>query len=124
MATLPSPDEVRALLLPLDDGERKIVGGLCAFLMAEPHKAKDREWLSQRFVELCVVAQGGEDGDGAATSEDVSRVQAYARSRMQPLVGAAMALFVRTAVDLQETGDATMTRANEIVRAYLQIDQG
>lgn len=120
MARLLPPADVRALVAPLDEVDRKVVGGLCAWMMAEPTRVRDREWLAQRFVEVAVVARGGDDAS-AATTEDVELVRSYAATRMPGLVVAATALFVRTAEDLKASGEPiTMERASAIVRGYLQ----
>lgn len=120
MQRVPSPTEVRALVAPLDEQDRKVLGGLCAWMMAEPARIRDREWLAQRFVEVAVVARCEDDG-ASATTADVELVRSYAATRMPDLLVTAVALFVRTAEDLRSEGiPATMERANAIVRDYLQ----
>ncbi|MGE3175582.1 MAG: hypothetical protein AB7O97_23360 [Planctomycetota bacterium] len=124
MSQPPTADAVRALIRPLDDLDRKVLGGLIALMIAEPGKIRDQEWLAQSFVQVSVVALGvaedAESADATATDADVERVQQYATARMPDLVLAAASLFVRTAEDLREgDGPATMEAAREIVQGYL-----
>jgi hypothetical protein len=116
----PTVESVRAMLAPLAATDRKILGGVCAWMMAEPQRIRDREWISQRFVEVCGVALGaGDDGD-AATTDDVERIRAFVQTRMGDLMAAAMAVFLRTAEDLRTGGGpVTMERASAIVKSYL-----
>lgn len=118
----PDADELRAMLRPLSATDRKIVGGVTAWMMAEPQRVRDREWLSQRFVEIAAQAMADEgESEDAATTDDVERVRAFAQTRMQDLMVAATAVFVRTAEDLRAQGGAvTMERASAIVRGYLE----
>lgn len=118
----PTADDVRAMLRPLSATDRKIVGGVTAWMMAEPQRVRDREWLSQRFVEIAAQAMADEgEGEDAATTDDVEKVRAFAQTRMQDLMVAATAVFVRTAEDLRAQGGAvTMERASAIVRGYLE----
>lgn len=116
----PTPDEVAALVAPLDQRDRKVLGGLVVCMMREPQRVRDREWLSERFVELANVAQHGGDRDSIATDADVAAVAAYARARMTPVLNAAFALFLRTAADLQARGGVpTLAAAASVVRGYL-----
>lgn len=118
----PTADDVRAMLRPLSATDRKIVGGVTAWMMAEPQRVRDREWLSQRFVEIAAQAMADEgEGEDAATTDDVEKVRAFAQTRMQDLMVAATAVFVRTAEDLRaQGGPVTMERASAIVRGYLE----
>ncbi len=91
-------------------------------MMAEPQRIRDREWLSQRFVEVCIIAQSNPQDEAAATTDDVEHVRAFAQTRMPDLLAAATAVFVRTAEDLRtEGGTVTMERASAIVRSYLAV---
>jgi hypothetical protein len=122
MSRPPTGDQVRALLAPLDAIDRKVIGGVCAWMMAEPQRIRDREWLSQRFVEVCIIAQSNPQDEAAATTDDVEHVRAFAQTRMPDLLAAATAVFVRTAEDLRtEGGTVTMERASAIVRSYLAV---
>lgn len=121
MSRPPTADQVRSLLAPLDDQDRKIVGGVCACMMAEPQCIRDREWLAQRFVEVCVIAHHDPQDADSATTEDVEILRSFAQTRMPDLLSAATAVFVRTAEDLRTEGGAvTMERASAIVRGYLE----
>lgn len=121
MSRPPTADQVRSLLAPLDEQDRKIVGGVCAWMMAEPQRIRDREWLAQRFVEVCVIARHDPQDADSATTEDVEVLRSFAQTRMPDLLSAATAVFVRTAEDLRTEGGAvTMERASAIVRGYLE----
>jgi hypothetical protein len=124
MNSLPSACEVRELIRPLDELDRKVLGGLVAVLMVDPQRLRDQEWLAQQFVQVAIVAHGfvdgGDDGEAHASSCDVALVQLYARLRMQPVVMVAMALFVRTAEDLRLMAtQPTLSGAQALVRSYL-----
>ncbi len=123
MDAAPTPEELRARIAPLDARDRKVLGALVALMMSEPGRVRDREWLDQRFVEVAVFAHGfdAEEEAGAASAPDaVEQVRAYAVARSRPLLDAALALFVRTAEELQ-AADAppSMEAAQAIVRGYL-----
>jgi hypothetical protein len=122
MRTPPTADEVRAMIRPLTAVDRKVIGGITAWMMAEPQRVRDREWIAQRFVEIAAQAIAGAapDEDGA-TTDDVEQVRAFAQTRMPDLMAAATAVFVRTADDLRlQGGPVTMERASAIVRGYLE----
>lgn len=115
----PTPEEVRALIDTLDSLDRKVAGGVLTLLMREPEKVRDEEWLAERFVEVAVVAHGFPE-DGTATTDDVEVVRTYAEARRRPILNAAIALFVRTAVELAAAGEPpTHERAHAVVRSYL-----
>lgn len=115
----PTPDEVRALIAPFDALDRRVTGGVITLLMRDPERVRDQEWLAERFVEVAVVAHGFPE-DGTATTEDVEVVRTYAESRRRPILNAAIALFVRTAVELTAAGEPpTHERAHEVIRSYL-----
>ena len=116
----PTPEEVRALVRPLDDRDRKVLGGLVALMIREPGEVRDPEWLAERFVEVAVVAHGFQNDEEHATTEDVQTIERYAKDRMPALVHAAMALFVRTAEELRATHERyTFRDAQEIVARYV-----
>lgn len=120
MASIPTPEQVRTLVAPLDAIDRKVLGGLVALMMAEPSKVRDPEWMSERFVQVSVVALGAGDDEAAATDADVERVRDYATRRMPDLMLAAASLFVRTAEDLRgRAGGFTFDDARAVVRGYL-----
>ncbi len=120
MDRAPTPDEVRALVQPLDDLDRKVLGGLVALLMSHPGRVRDREWIAEQFVAVATVAHGFDDQGGPATSDDVERIRAYAADRMGRVVGVGLALFVRVAADLHARGAAfTFADAQAAVGGYL-----
>ncbi|MCB9879998.1 MAG: hypothetical protein H6835_20595 [Planctomycetes bacterium] len=130
MDHLPTPDETRALVRPLDELDRKVLGGLVAVWMAEPGRIRDREWTSQQFVQIAIVAHGFDAADAAgapvgATSEDVERIRSYAQQHMERVVRVGFALFVRVANDLQQrAGGFTYENAQQCLRGYLEVPFG
>ncbi|MBL8733724.1 MAG: hypothetical protein JNN13_15235 [Planctomycetes bacterium] len=119
MPSVPTAAAVRERLAPLDDLDKKVLGGLLATWMAAPQRVRDREWVSEQFVHLANAAIGAGD-DGPATSADVERVRSFARDRMPAIEAAALLVFVRVAADLQARGGAfTFAAAQELVRGYL-----
>ena len=119
MDRLPTPDETRALIAPLDDLDRKVLGGLVALWIAAPDRVRDREWTAEQFVHLATVAHGFA-GDGPATTDDVERIRTYAQRRLEALVRIAFALFVRIADDLRPRGaEATFADAQAAIARYL-----
>lgn len=130
MDQVPSPDEMRARIAPLDDLDRKVLGGLVAVWMAEPGRIRDREWTAQHFVQIATIAHGFDAAaaagePAAATSDDVERVRRYAQQRMEQVVRTAFALFVRVAYDLRELPDGfTYANAQECMRRYLETPRG
>lgn len=121
---------MRALVQPLDALDRKVLGGLVALWMTEPRRVRDREWTAERFVQIATVAHGFDsardaDAPAAATSEHVDTIRRYAEARMETVVRTALALFVRTAQDLQQRGGGfTFDDAQECVRRYLAVPFG
>ncbi len=109
------------MLQPLEDLDRKVLGGLVALWMSEPGKVKDREWTAQHFVHVATVAHGFDSSDGPATSEHVETIRAYAATRMETVIRVGFALFVRVAHDMQEReGGFSFENAQESVREYLE----
>lgn len=120
MPQLPTAAEVRQRLQGLDDLDRKVVGGMVALCMTEPGRVRDREWVAERFVQVATIAHGFDAEQGPATTADVERVRDYATARFDQVMQATMALFVRTAEDLQRRGGTpTFADAQAIVGSYL-----
>jgi len=120
MERVPTPSEVGALLRPLDDLDKKVLGGLVALWMAAPARVRDREWTAQQFVQVATVAHGFDGEHGPATNDDVERIRVYAQQRMDRVVCCGLALFVRVAADLRERGGgATFADAQAAVVGYL-----
>lgn len=123
---MPSAGELRDLIAPLDDLDRKVLGGLVAVWMAEPGRIRDREWTAQHFVQIATIAHGFDAAAAAgepvaATGEDVERIRIYAQQRMEQVVRIGFALFVRVAHDLRERpGGFTYENAQDCVRGHLE----
>lgn len=120
MNELPTPAEMHEMVRPLEDVDRKVLGGLVALWMSDPSKMRDKEWTSTCFVHVATVAHGF-DENGAATSDDVDVIQKYANDRMATVLRVGFALFVRVANDMQEReGGFIFENAQESVRTYLE----
>ena len=110
----PTPDGLRALVRPLDDGDQRILSGLIARLMRESAGVRDRG-LAERSVRVPVVAHGLDLGEEHATSAAVAMIERYARARMAPIVNVAITVLVRTAEDPRErAGRFAFDRAQRI----------
>lgn len=121
MNKLPTVAEVHAMILPLDDLDRKVLGGLLALWMVDPSKVKDREWTAQHFVSVATVAHGFDSDDGPATSEHVEIIRSYAAGHMDGVLRVGLALFVRVAQDMKDCpAGFTYENAQDCVRNYLE----
>ncbi|MCK5942747.1 MAG: hypothetical protein KAI24_12295 [Planctomycetes bacterium] len=121
MDQVPTPEQMHELVRPLDDLDRKVLGGLVALWMAEPDRIRDREWTAQQFVHVATVAHGFDGEAGPATTEDVERIRTYAQGHMEDVVRVGLSLFVRVAHDLQQReGGFSYENAKECVRGYLE----
>jgi hypothetical protein len=121
MEQMPTPEEMRALLGPMDELDRKVLGGLVALWMVDPSKVRDREWTAQHFIQVATVAHGFDAEGGPATSEDVERIREYAQGHMAKVVRVGLSLFVRVAQDMQQKeGGFSYENAQECVRSYLE----
>lgn len=108
------------MVRPLEDVDRKVLGGLVALWMSDPSKMRDKEWTAECFVHVATVAHGF-DENGAATSDDVDVIHKYAKDRMATVLRVGFALFVRVANDMQEREDGfSFENAQESVRTYLE----
>lgn len=113
---------MREMVAPLDDLDRKVLGGLVAIWMVQPDKIKDREWTAQHFLHVATVAHGFDEDSGPATDEDVERIRCYAAEHMEPVLRVGFALFVRVANDMQDLeGGFSYENAQESVRSYLEV---
>ncbi len=123
MSDAPTPEEVRELIAPFDARDRKVLGGVVALLMSEPARIRDGEWLNERFLQVATFAHGFDEEGGAEVAggtDAVELVRGYAEQRRRPILNAAIALFVRTAEELQAGGSPpSMEAAQQIVSAYL-----
>ena len=116
----PTPDELREIIAPLDDLDRKVLGGIVAVWMAEPTKLRDQEWTAQQFVHVATVAYGFDGEQGPASTEDVERIRGYAQARMDDVLRVGLGLFVRVASEMQaREGGFDYEDAQECVRGYL-----
>ncbi|MFN3244041.1 MAG: hypothetical protein ACE37K_21220 [Planctomycetota bacterium] len=122
MDHVPTPDEMHELVRPMNDLDRKVLGGLVALWMAEPGRVRDREWTSQQFVHVATVAHGFDGEQGPASTEDVEVIRSYAQTNMDQVLRVGLSLFVRVAHDMQEReGGFSYENAQECVRGYLEV---
>lgn len=120
MSRMPTPAEMHDLVRPLDDLDRKVLGGLVLLWIAAPQHVRDREWTAERFVQVATVAHGLDGDAGPATTADVERIQAYAQQHMARILQVGLSLFVRVAEDLKQRGAGfAFADAQHVVRSYL-----
>ena len=112
MQTPPTPDEVRALIAPLVELDRKVLGGLAAVMIAQSDKVRDQEWLSEQFVHLAVVAHGIEDEDGGEAGASAAPASAESASTESASTESASTESAST--------ESASTEDVEKIRAYAQ----
>jgi hypothetical protein len=89
---------LRSHLAGLDARQRKIVGGVLAVMIENPERVREREWITEQFTQVVLLACEFEDV--GSVQEGVERVQTYAREQLDPLLSACYQLFTVTAEDL------------------------
>ena len=112
------PDAVRAELAAFDERQKKIVGGVVAVMIQNPEAVRDREWISEQFTQVTLLACGFEDLDDA--QEGLTQVQEYARENIGPILNACFRLFLRVAADMQERDGPTQEEAVARALDYFQ----
>lgn len=120
MREVPSPTALRDDIRQLDELDRKVLGGLVTLMIREPTRIRDREWMAERFVQVAVVAHGFDQSSAGDAMEGVARIEGYGKQRMGTIVRTALALFVRTAHELEErAGPTTLDDARDVIASYL-----
>ena len=107
MAEAPDRDALRATLADFDDRQRKIVGGMIAVMIENPHRVREREWISEQFTHVTLLASGFEDV--ASVQAGMDQVQAYVRTNVTPLLNACFLLFLCVAEDMEGREDEATT---------------
>ena len=102
MDAIPTPEQIHQRIGALDDRGRRIVGSLTVLLISEPQRARDQEWLAERFTQLTVVGHGFDEE--SPSEDEVAVVERYVRAHIGEHVGLSLAVFVRIAEDLKDAG--------------------
>jgi hypothetical protein len=105
---------LRRRLAALDARQRKIVGGVLAVMIENPERVREREWISEQFTQVVLLACG---------FEDVGSVQAYAREQIDLLLSACYELFTVTAEDLAPRVREGVTREEALAHALDYLGQ-
>lgn len=114
----PDPRTLRTELAAIDALDAKVIGGLVTVMIAKHDRVRDQEWLAETFTRLAVAAHGFDEHTPA--DADVATIEDYAAQRMPDVLRLSFALFVRTAADLQERGQAfDFEEACGVAAAYL-----
>lgn len=112
---------LRQRLASLDARQRKIVGGVLAVMIENPERVREREWISEQFTQVVLLACGFEDV--GSVQEAVERVQGYAREQIDPLLSACYELFTVTAEDLAPRVREGVTREEALAHALDYLGQ-
>jgi|GEM_PF-1440785 len=122
MSAAPTPDDTRAALAQLDARGRKIAIGVFTFMVQEPQRVRDREWMAQKLTEITLLA-GGYDADSPA--DTIQAVQDELRENAPRLLAAALTLFQRVGLDLADRAAAGFTFEDALgaAVAYLPEDE-
>ena len=113
---LPDRDALRASLATLDERGRKVVGGMMAILFAHPERVREREWVSEQFTQVVLLAGGVEGGDGA--QDAIVVVQDYVRENIDALLNACFALFLVVGDDLAPRVADGVTQEDAMLQAF------
>lgn len=106
---------LRATLRGFDERQRKIVGGLIAVMIEHPERVKEREWISEQFTQVTLLA--AEFEDVGSVQEGVERLQTYARENIDALLGASYQLFQLAAEELVPRLAEGVTREQALAHA-------
>ena len=106
---------LRATLSAMDERQKKIVGGVLAVMIENPERVREREWISEQFTQVVLLACDFEDV--GSVDEGVGRIQAYAQEHIDPLLSACYQLFAVTAEDLAPRVPEGLTREDALAHA-------
>lgn len=122
MSTAPTADDTRAALARLDARGRKIVIGIFSFMVQEPARVKDREWMAQKLTEVTLLA-GEYEADSA--DQAIRAVQDELREHAPSLLAAALTVFQRVGLDLADRAASGFTFEDALAAAvaYLPEDE-
>jgi len=112
--------DLREVLAAFDDRQKKIVGGVVTVMIGNPHRVRDREWISEQFTHVTLLASGFEDVSSA--QDGLEQIQGYVQDNITPILNACYRLFQCVAADIAAGGAAQdMDRADavEVALGYL-----
>lgn len=101
-------DALRSRLAALDERQKKIAGGLMAVMFKNSERVRDREWISEQFVQVALLA-----GEMA----DVDAVRDYAQQNIGPVLDACYLLFKTVGEDLAPRAETGFTHADAVLAA-------
>ncbi|MEM7307602.1 MAG: hypothetical protein AAF682_13070 [Planctomycetota bacterium] len=84
-------DGLRTTLAGFDDERKKIVGGLIAVMLKHAQRVRDREWISEQYAQVALLAVG---------FDDVEKAGVYLRANAEAVLGASYLLFQCVGDDL------------------------
>jgi hypothetical protein len=114
-------NDLRATLADLDDRQRKIVGGLIAVMIENPERVKEREWITEQFTQITLIA--AEFEDVGSVQEGVERVQTYVRANADELLATSYQLFQLVAEDLAPRVAEGISRTEAVAHALGYLAQ-
>lgn len=122
MSAAPTPDDTRAALARLDARGRKIAIGIFSFMVQEPQRVKDREWMAQKLTEVTLLAS---DLEADSADQAIAAVQEEVREHAPALLGAALVLFQRVGLDLADRAASgfSFEDALETAVSYLPAEE-
>jgi len=108
-------EELRERLRALDARQRKIIGGVLAVMIENPERVREREWITEQFTQVVLLACDFEDV--GSVQEGVDRIREYATEQLDPLLSACYQLFTTTAEDLAPRLATGVTREEALAHA-------
>jgi len=106
---LPDRADLRQTLAGFDTQQRKIVGGVLAVMFQHPERVREREWISEQFTEVCLLA-----GEFSTVEE----AQSFVQASIHELLNACYALFACVGEDLSpRTSTEPVSREDAMLRA-------
>lgn len=100
--------DLRNRLAALAPREKKIVGGMLAVMFKNPDRVSDREWVTEQFLHVALLA--GE-------MDDVEAVRRYAKEHITPVLNACFLAFQCTAEDLAPRAESGFTMEEAMFQA-------
>lgn len=115
---------LRATLSAFDERQKKIVGGVLAVMIKNPERVPEKEWISEQFTQVVLLACDFEDV--GSVDQGVGRIQAYAQEHIDTLLSTCFQLFAVTAEDLAPRVAEGLTRDEALAHAmnYFAAEPG
>ena len=108
-------EALRATLATFDQRQRKIVGGVIAVMIENPQRVKEREWITEQFTQITLLACGFEDVD--SVQDGMEQVQGYVQEQIDPVLNACYQLFGCVAEDLAPRLSEGITKEDAVAHA-------